>query len=73
MFPPDRMIAHNLTPSCPRDSALCAYMDREWNASPAYLRDGGSGDGDREAAERPVGLLTRILRISRARVRQPHM
>jgi hypothetical protein len=48
-------------------------MDREWNATPAYLRDGGKGDGDREAAERPVGLVTRILRISRARVRQPHM
>ena len=67
------MIAHNLSPRCPGSGELCTYMDREWNATPAFLRGGEGGDGSRRAEERPVGLLTRIVRAARSRVRHPHM
>lgn len=73
MFPPDRMIAHNLTPRCPGSSELCAYMDREWNSTPAYLGDSGRGDGEREATERPAGLFTRVVRSTRSRVKVPFL
>ncbi len=73
MFPPDRMISHNLSPRCPGDSELCAYMDREWNSTTAYLGDKDKGDGIPRTEERPAGLLTRVLRSSRSRVRQPQL
>ncbi len=73
MFPPDRMIAHDLSPRCPGGSELCAYMEREWNSTPAYLGDRDKGDGIRETKERRVGFFTRVVRSSRSRVRQPQL
>jgi hypothetical protein len=69
MFPPDRMIAHNLSPRFPRGSELSAYMDREWNSTTAFLGDNGRGDGERQAEKKPVGLLTRVVRSTRSRVK----
>lgn len=63
------MIAHNLSPRCPGDSELCAYMDREWNSTPAYLGDGGKGEDPAKEAKRPAGLLTRVVRSTRTMVR----
>jgi hypothetical protein len=74
MFAPDRVIAHDISGRCPGGTELCAYMAREWNSELAYLGDGGDkGDGREEEGKRPVGLLTRILRSSRSRVRNPHL
>ena len=71
MFPPDRMISHNLSPRCPGSSELCAYMEREWNSTPGYLGDRGDGEGPQEAGRKPVGFLTRVVRSTRARVKVP--
>ena len=71
MFPPDRMIAHNLSPRCVGGSEICAHMDREWNSTPGYLGDRGDGEGPVEARKRPVGLFTRVVRSTRARVKIP--
>jgi hypothetical protein len=73
MFPPDRMIAHNLSPRSPSGTELSAYMEREWNSSTAYLGDKGEGDGRRKADTRPVGLLTKVVRSARTRVKIPFM
>jgi len=67
------MCAHDISPRCAGDSQLCAYMEREWNASPAYLGDGDGGDGTRHVEDGPAGPLARVLRSSRSRVRQPHL
>ncbi|NIP36162.1 MAG: hypothetical protein GWN39_14530 [Thermoplasmata archaeon] len=67
------MIAHNLSPRCPGDSELCAYMEREWNSTPAYLGDKDKGDGIQETKEGRVGFFTRVVRSSRSRVRQPQL
>lgn len=69
MFPPDRMIAHDLSPRCPGGSELCAYMDREWNATPAFLGGGGDGDVRGKDAGRPASLLRRVVRSTRTMVR----
>jgi hypothetical protein len=73
MFPPDRMIAHNLSPRCPDGSELGAYMDREWNATTAYLGGNDTGGGRRDGAKRPVGFFTRVARSTRSRVKVPFM
>jgi hypothetical protein len=67
------MIAHNLSPPCPGGTELSAYMDREWNATPAYLGDTGKGEGPQEGRKKPVGLFTRVLRSTRSRVKAPHL
>jgi len=69
MFPPDRMISHNLSPRCPRGSELGAYMDREWNSTTAYLGDKGRGEDPVKSEGRPVGLLTRVVRSTKTMVR----
>ena len=69
MFPPDRMIAHDLSPRCPGGTELCAYMDREWNSTPAYLGDKDNGEGPVKAEGKPVGLLTRVVRSTKTMVR----
>lgn len=73
MFSPDRMIAHNLSPACPGGSELCAYMDREWNSTPAYLGDKGKGDEKVKDDGKPVGLFTRVVRSTRNRVKIPFL
>jgi len=69
MFPPDRMVAHNLSPPCPGRSELCAYMDREWNSTPAYLGDRGRGEDPVKDERKPVGLLTRVVRSTKSMVK----
>jgi hypothetical protein len=74
MFAPDRVVAHDISGRCPGGTELCAYMDREWNSTPAYLGDGGDkGDGREDERTRPVGLLTRVFRSNRSRVRHPQL
>ena len=71
MFPPDRMIAHNLRPTCPGSSELCAYMDREWGSTTAFLRRPGRG---KEPAEPlPLPLETKVVRPAKARLRIPFL
>lgn len=69
MFPPDRMISHNLSPRCPGGTELCAYMDREWRSTPAYLGDKGKGEDPVKGGSRPTGLLTRVVRSTKTMVR----
>jgi len=73
MFPPDRMISHNLSPRCHGGTELCAYMDREWAATPAYLGDGGGGSEPTRVEGRTTGLLARLSRTSRSRIRIPFL
>ena len=69
MFPPDRMISHNLSPRCSRGSELSAYMDREWNATTAYMGDRGRGEDPVKDEPGPSGLLARVVRSTRTMVR----
>jgi hypothetical protein len=69
MFPPDRMIAHDLSPGRPGRSGLGTYMDREWASAPSYLGDRGEGDDPVKVERRSVGFLTRVVRSTKTTVR----
>lgn len=73
MFPPDRMIAHNLKPYCPSGTELSAYMDREWNSDVAYLGDRGDGGGPKDDVKKPTGLFAWVVRLRKSRVRIPFL
>jgi hypothetical protein len=74
MFAPDRVVAHDISGRCQGGTELCAYMAREWNSEPAYLGDrGDKGDGDKDEGKAPTGLLTRVFRSNRSRVKHPQL
>jgi hypothetical protein len=73
MFPPDRMIAHNLRPACSGSSELCAYMEREWASTPALLGRHGDGERPAKAKPSPQPLAIKVARPKRARLRIPFL
>ncbi len=73
MFPPDRMISHNLSPRCHGGDELCAYLGREWGSTTMSLGGGDGDEGPARAERRPAGLLARLPRASRSKIRIPFL
>jgi len=73
MFPPDRMISHNLSPRCPGGDELCAYLGREWGSSTMHLGGGGGDEGPARAEKRPTSFWARLSGRSSSKVRIPFL
>ncbi len=73
MFAPDRMVAHNLRPSCPGSSEFCGYMEREWKSTPMTLKKGGKGEKPKRSARTPLAFETKVSRPTKSRLRIPFL
>ena len=73
MFAPDRMVAHNLRPSCPGGTEFCGYMERKWKSTPMMLTKGGKEEKPKKPAVNPLALKTKVARPTKSRLRIPFL